>query len=212
MASAGWIADASLPVFAYGDEGEDDFGWGCVYRNVQTATHAWTGKHEQRLEVMAEYVGLAPPSDDLQSRWIEPHDAARLFHRWDVPHSPPFVAVPRGSFVGAEVPVHRSEKFPFHRTPLDAPRVDLESLSEIVFRHVTHHARNTAVIDDSIYGFLVLDARKDAADQEELLVGDPHRPGSGVDDAETRLRWESSKAFFGEKPWAVCLVGRAVGE
>merc|ERR1712205_135402 len=82
-------------VYAYGDGDENDHGWGCSYRNVQTILGA-SGKTPPKLSSMVEvqkshlkefgYVGNFLPSkyvhcllvkraESFIGRWIEPHQA-----------------------------------------------------------------------------------------------------------------------------------------
>ena len=68
----------SLPgkYFWYGSEGEDDSGWGCVYRSFQTQLANIQGTHV-RVPTIAEllldiFSGQTPPGG--RQRWIEPGD------------------------------------------------------------------------------------------------------------------------------------------
>lgn len=71
--------EGPVRVWGYGDQGEDDRGYGCVYRNVQTLLHMLTRTRPPPIRTLRWILGV-PWSDNKRQMWIEPRDAALLIN------------------------------------------------------------------------------------------------------------------------------------
>ena len=47
--------ESSFRVYAYGDDGVDDFGWGCSYRNIMTVLAA-SGRTVPSFNVLTDHI------------------------------------------------------------------------------------------------------------------------------------------------------------
>jgi len=74
-----------MRIYGYGDQGIDDSGYGCVYRNLQSLMSLFT----KSIPTIPELRGLLgiPFSRNARRMWIEPPEAEDLF-RALVPHVP----------------------------------------------------------------------------------------------------------------------------
>ena len=61
-------------IWGYGDGNENDEGYGCVYRNVQTLLQMLTGKQPLSVTDLREILQV-PWSENKKSMWIVPRDA-----------------------------------------------------------------------------------------------------------------------------------------
>jgi hypothetical protein len=69
--------EIALPrVAGYGDDGVSDFGWGCVYRNVQTLRAYWDMSF-MGLDTMRARLRLPRTASSNRAMWIEPPDVRR---------------------------------------------------------------------------------------------------------------------------------------
>ena len=64
-------------IYKYGSQGEKDYGWGCVYRNVQTI-RALKDLDVPSIAEMQSTIGI-DPNGKGRELWIEPIDTKRYF-------------------------------------------------------------------------------------------------------------------------------------
>lgn len=196
------VAKRSKHSFAYGDESVADHGWGCVYRNIQTALHLASGgsQHISMGEIAGECEGIPsspPASGSVRSLWIEPIDGARILSKRGL--------VCRHYFLEAE-PLPAAAPWNFTRTaaPPATERVGMGATSWLnMAAFLGKDERHSIIIDDGIMSFIVIDATVDEAGAVSVLIADPHTP-------DERQRWYPVEAFFTRVArWAICEVAVA---
>lgn len=170
------------------DDGVDDSGWGCVYRNIQSCAVRVT-KPPPTVASILSFFDLEdrPPGREL---WIEPWDAKCFF------------VAELG--VGAEHILHNAAgQERFTRTPRDLPQLSRDEFVARICSHLSHDARNCTIIDDGCYSVVLLGLERDAQDRVCFLVGDPH---DRTAPAPPVLRRQPVDESFLVAQWAACLV------
>ena len=169
-------------VYRYGDEGECDFGWGCVYRNIQSALKNCGEEKVPKLKEMVKYFGL----DGLAGKnlWIEPVDAeafiSEKYSRLPVKHA--FLSGENGGDN-------------FFRTIVQFAENDPVYMARVCEEFLKGDERRSIIVDDGTFSYILVGR------DGNVLKGDPHK-------LYTRnLEKVDLSEFFGNKCWALCFVG-----
>lgn len=187
-------------VYAYGDGNEQDQGWGCSYRNIQTILGA-SGTEPPKLATMVEvqesnlkdfgYVGSFLPS-----RWIEPHQCGEYLRKYHDKITCEALLAPLGSSVRNCL---RHTEPTVYAKPGNTKYSSLQQLSQHLCEHFGGENCLPAIADDGTYSYCIL-----GADDSQVLVGDPHR-WSGTQ--LVKPKWRTHKEFFGSITcWAILFV------
>ena len=168
-------------VYAYGDGNENDQGFGCVYRNVQTLLRL-LGVPVPRVAQMMRVLNVRA-SKRLRDMWIEPPQAAQLLARYGGVPTRVLVFCPRDR---PRNPMQRT-RLEDHRPWVRTPAGFLSALNMSLAQGWP------PLVDDGVASYLVLRAGTDT-----VLLGDPHRPSQ-------RVRAVTSVQFYGRPLW-VALV------
>ena len=162
-----------MRIYGYGDQGIDDSGYGCVYRNLQSLMSLFT-KSIPTIPELRELLGI-PFSRNARRMWIEPPEAEELF-RALVPH------VPTKSVIYAKHKTPRFDLYPhrnIYRDPID-------------FHNFLCSSPFPVLVDNGQSSYLVL-----ACDQgRAYIIGDPH-----IRDSARRIRRITRRDFYSAPLW-----------
>jgi hypothetical protein len=172
----------SLVIFKYGDKGLNDHGWGCVYRNIQTAVHYYSGR-----VVDMDYMLTWFQTKDKygRGRWLEPVDACKFIDL-------------ACNIQTRHLFFERENVSAFTRT--DFSKVEVSKDLVYVRRMVENHLDDSkscksVIIDNGTFSYILF------ASPVGLLRGDPHC-------ASENLRVMSFEEVFGKScSWSLCFVG-----
>lgn len=177
-------------VFGYGDEGCDDYGWGCVYRGIQTIRRV-NGLPHLTVPEMRAKCGLLAPTDSVQQLWIEPGDARK---HGLLPAAPTHVAY---------IPQAQDPKAFLRR---GAQRTAMDDFDHVLRKREEFEAYLTGALEagqpvliDDTYASFVVSGLADGY----VLIADPHTA------TEARRRRRIKAAAFFSKGWiAYSLIKR----
>lgn len=182
--------------FRYGDQAVDDHGWGCVYRNIQTA--CWKAfQQAPDIERMKAWFGLSGQRGT--NLWIEPIDAMSfLQNQMQLSCDHYFVA--RGT----------TRTTAFKRTSLESmirdavTILDLNEILRMLFSG-TDGPTASCIIDNGTYSYVLLGCRVDAETSALWFRrADPHCQAG---DRQQGVRWMQSEEVWGDScSWSVCTV------
>ena len=132
-------------IWGYGDGNENDEGYGCVYRNVQTLLQMLTGKQPPSVTAL-RHILKVPWSENKKNMWIVPRDAEKLINKL-VPCAPTRTR----TFTASESTSREVQNF---------------------IRQSLHQAGGLPIlIDNGTSSYLILEERGDFG----YLIGDPHK-------------------------------------
>jgi len=170
-------------MYQYGDEGFDDRGFGCVYRNIQTIIAAVTGelsKVPHILSLLITIKGKEVMDLDIQDRWIEPIAASEYLEtNWNITGTNILVPMDtRPHIISTDTRAYTRSKY----SPGEAVSV------------INDHFRHSCVpvlIDDGIMSYLIAKPVSD----ETICIIDPHCSVRGVR--------ELPSTFFLNRGWMI---------
>jgi hypothetical protein len=190
-------------VYHYGDEGISDSGWGCVYRNIQSAVKFYGEEAFGRssrsnafvpsLPFMISYFGLE--GNNGKDLWIEPIDACNfLTVSYEIPTRHIFLK--------------RNGVEYFTRTDVESLE-SFESVDEVVdilLKHVNSGTTTkigegkSIIIDDGVYSYILFSCGNPF--YKGFFRGDPHCSFN------RDVKLIGAQDLLGENlSWAFCLVG-----
>ena len=142
-------------VFYYGCDGTDDYGWGCVYRNIQTVCSACE-VDVPNVEDIAQYLAVDITHPCIQKRWIEPPEATRFLKSVGVEtkaveYSPCKWSIPNERFSSTLTCSH-----------------ELENMMIISLKRTGV----PIIIDDGVYSYALVEVL-----EEGYMCVDPHQQG-----------------------------------
>ena len=159
-------------VAGYGDDNVFDYGWGCVYRGVQTLRYYWKMPFMSLPQMRALCGTAAPPSSaSVRSLWIEPPDIRRCR------------LLPRGKLVLFAPPRVDVDAF-LLKSPRRTTRKDFDVVTSDFDRWwrflkaTLDSDRSPVLLDDQVHSFVLY-----GYDKNFLYVADPH-----FADPKSRLR------------------------
>jgi hypothetical protein len=174
---------ATYTMYQYGDEGFDDRGFGCVYRNIQTIIAAVTedpSKVPYIHTLLTAIKGNGVMELDTRDRWIEPVAAAEyLRDEWSITGTNMLIPTDVGPHIMSTDGV--------------AYIGSIYSPGEATL-FINEHFKRSCVpvlIDDGIMSYLIA---KPITEESVYLI-DPHRSERGV--------CELSSTFFLNRGWMV---------
>jgi len=148
------MTTSSDRVFYYGCDGFNDFGWGCVYRCLQTLLHMRGHAVPSVPDIMAHLsIPLNPQSH--RSMWIEPNDVRDL--------------IPEHTELAIYAPNTRVAAMRMVRTSIHDAETVFASPDEweTHFRCALGHG--PIIMDDGVYSYLALKEARGG-----FLIIDPH--------------------------------------
>ncbi len=145
-------------IFRYGDGGENDHGWGCVYRNTQTVLREMGVETPPSIARMMAKLGISP-SKNQQEMWIEPPDANTFIQH---------VTGRRLSQVA--YPSSRSiDRISMRYGGTDFEIVEQSEQLESMIKDSLEKHHIPIIIDDGIVSYVIL-----GLSEGEVVIGDPH--------------------------------------
>ncbi len=160
-------------IYRYGSQGFDDYGWGCVYRNVQTLL-ALSDLPVPSIPEMQTQLGIDPTLFG-RNLWIEPVDV-RQYLPWRVS-----LAL-YTKLANAEPHMLRTKTKDFDHTFRDEEETESFLLSRL--------KENTNIlIDDTVYSYILI-----AITDGTYVYIDPHVQ-------ENNVRTMSRKQFYNRPVW-----------
>lgn len=161
--------------FGYGDHGVQDHGWGCVYRNIQTAYNSRNPLSTvPTLHEMLLFFGFPSPPVAGRSVWIEPQDACRFLSVHNIPCTHAATS-PDGK--RESLKVHLAGRFT--RTDLDSVQEvwTPEAFAKRCFDHLASDPRAVVILDNGTFSYTLLKALTlTSKNCYAFLMGDPHQP------------------------------------
>ena len=150
--------------YHYGDQGFNDYGWGCSYRNAQTVASA-LGHEVPTMEDLLGVYGLDRRKLAARKLWIEPPQVAFMLER---------LRGIRGSLaVYASESLRQFEKGMLRTKVTDFPHTieaDPEGLLSFLDKHFVSSGGLPVIIDDAVYSYLLLPHPRD----RWYTLVDPH--------------------------------------
>ena len=170
-----------MHVFHYGDDGVADHGWGCVYRNIQSAVNA-KGFEYPSMDTMLTHFGLQGHSG--RDLWIEPIDACSFINTiYGLPTKHIYLKKGLSNFT-------RTKERP------ETTIYENSTLTRMIYDHFSSCENPSIIIDNGTFSYILFPDTS-----ETVLVGDPHK----VSDRELR-RECPDKIFNGASSWTFCFV------
>ena len=133
-------------IWGYGDGNENDEGYGCVYRNVQTLLQMLTGKQPPSVTDLRTILKV-PWSENKKSMWIVPRDAEKLINKL-VPCAPTRT-----------------------RTFTTSESTTREIVQNFIQQSLHQAGSLPILVDNGTSSYLILEKRGDFG----YLIGDPHK-------------------------------------
>ena len=163
-------------IYKYGDQGINDYGWGCVYRNVQTLS-AFNNTKVPTISEMQEKAGIDPSLSGTQL-WIEPNDT-RSFLPWKKT-----LALHKG--------VEDVEKYLLRTKVEDFDKIfkTKEDTKTFLLECLRNNSR--VLLDDSIKSYILTGITDD--DNPTYIYIDPHL-------SENNVQTMSETNFFNHSLW-----------
>ena len=143
---------------------DNDSGFGCVYRNLQTTLY-YLGCRVPSLSEMMKLVGIDETSIDLKSKWIEPVDAKHICG----------VVCPskKSELVLYTTTSHATAKKKMYRTNLSQFDKKVHSY-DVLQKKIKDHLEATKgipiVIDNGISSYAIIGYNK----TDTFIIADPH--------------------------------------
>lgn len=166
-----------MNVYGYGDQGLDDSGWGCVYRNVQSLLSLFF-ETVPTLPQMREMLGI-PFSTNAREMWIEPDEAQQLLFKL--------------------VPEIRTTSVIY--SPLGSTRTHAYAAERIYeclldFHRTICSSSFPVLVDNGRSSYLILACQRDG-----YLIADPHFLNQSK-----RVRQMAYEEFYKSDEWMALLV------
>ncbi|ETO22645.1 hypothetical protein RFI_14547 [Reticulomyxa filosa] len=163
-------------VYRYYSDGQNDYGWGCVYRNAQTLLEVMNITTPQLLELVeffldesvAKDVGSNSLKAESRGLWIEPHDVEDYIHSH------------YADSIGTELESHKIKKKKTKKKKSEKqkekevtyPKIvdSCEEIRQIIIKHL-ESVNLPILIDDGSYSYLIsgIDFKN-----EKYEIIDPH--------------------------------------
>lgn len=167
-------------VYHYGKNDVNDYGWGCVYRNVQTI-QSLNNLPVSSIATMQNEIGIDSTKSG-RDLWIEPVDTRRYFP-WDE------TLALYTSVANPESHMLRTRKSDFDQIFENAEKTKKFLLSCL-------DNKKRVLIDDSISSYILTGIIEDDKSPSTYVYIDPH-----VSNAQRSLKTMSEQEFFNHDLW-----------
>ena len=160
-------------IYKYGDQGINDYGWGCVYRNVQTLS-ALHGREIPTISEMQKSIGIDPDGNG-RNLWIEPVDT-QFYLPWK-------------TTLALHKVVEDPENYMLRTKEQDFDKIFTNNIDtkEFLLSCLNHNSR--VLLDDSISSYILTGIVDD-----QYVYIDPHVQNDNV-------RTMTEKEFFNRSIW-----------
>jgi len=190
-------------IWGYGDGNENDEGYGCVYRNVQTLLQMLTGKQPLSVTDLRTILQV-PWSENKKSMWIVPRDAEKLINKL-VPcaTTSTFTIL---KVLNAPWSENKKSMWIVPRDATTSTFTTSESTTREIVQNFIQQSLHQAgslpiLVDNGTSSYLILEKRGDFG----YLIGDPHKKKPSQ---RRRLLTKQNffRNFFRYPKWMILVV------